>query len=86
MSDDVDLTRGQTRVGGGIQGDQEQMAIEAEYTGLLRRGRAEGSIEGFLYCSAESIRIEFRGHKDARKGKGYFLMGRRIRLQRELDL
>lgn len=70
----------------GIQGDQEQMMIESEYTGQLRRGRAEGTLEGFLFCAGESIRIEFKGHKDARPGKGYFLLGRRIRLQRELDL
>lgn len=91
MTDDsADKASGQVGVGGGVQaGNQLEQAapmIEAEYTGLLRPGRTEGTVQGFLFCRDEAIRIEFRGHKDARKGKGYFLFGQRIRLQAELDV
>jgi len=77
-----------TGLPGGVAGvlQQEAPLIEAEYTGLLRRGRNEGEVSGFLYCAAERIRVEFRGHKDARTGKGYFIYGQRIRLQGEMDV
>jgi len=88
MSDDVINDDRPSRVGGAAATvlAQEAPLIEAEYTGLLKRGRGEGEVSGFLYCQSEAIRIEFRGHKDTRSGKGYFLFGERIRLQTEMDV
>lgn len=56
-----------------------------EYTGEIRRADADGAaIVGFLVDKL-GTRIELRGHKDARRGHGYFLYGV-VRLPAHLQL
>lgn len=49
---------------------------EHDYTGEIRRANEDGSqIEGFL-IDRLGARIVITGHKDPRRGHGYFVLGR----------
>jgi hypothetical protein len=56
--------------------DAAPQEADAVYTGEIRRADKDGSeIRGFL-IDRLGTRIELRGTKDARRGHGYFLLGR----------